>query len=90
MNGELAKRFPIQLVTISWLSERSAEMGIKMIEVTKINGVKVLINPDLMELVEETPDTVISFTTGRKIIVKESRQEVKNLVKSYRKDIFAD
>ena len=61
-----------------------------MVEVTKINGVKVLINPDLMELVEETPDTVISFTTVRKIIVKESRQEVKNLVKSYRKDIFAD
>ena len=59
-----------------------------MIEVTKINGVKVLINPDLMELVEETPDTVISFTTGRKIIVKESRQEVKNLVKSYRKGYF--
>lgn len=61
-----------------------------MIEVTKLNGAKVLINPDLMELVEETPDTVIAFTTGRKIIVKESRQEVKNLVKLYRKDIFAD
>ena len=61
-----------------------------MIEVTKINGVKILINPDLLELVEETPDTVLSFTTGRKIIVKESRQEVKNLVKSYRKDIFAN
>ena len=41
-----------------------------MVEVTKINGVKVLINPDLLELVEETPDTVLSFTTGRKIIVK--------------------
>ena len=61
-----------------------------MIEVTKINGVKVLVNPDLLELVEETPDTVLSCTTGRKIIVKESRQEVKNLVKSYRKDIFAN
>ena len=61
-----------------------------MVEVTKINGAKVLINPDLTELVEETPDTVITFTTGRKIIVKESRQEVKNLVKLYRKDIFAD
>ena len=60
-----------------------------MIEVTRINGSKVLINPDLVELVEETPDTIISFTTGRKIIVKESRQDVKNLVKSYRKDIFA-
>ena len=61
-----------------------------MIEVTKMNGRKVLVNPDLIELVEETPDTVVLFTTGRKIIIKESRQEVKNLVKSYRKDIFAD
>ena len=31
-----------------------------MIEVTKINGVKVLVNPDLIELVEETPDTVLT------------------------------
>ncbi len=61
-----------------------------MIEVTKINGSRVLVNPDLIELVEETPDTVIAFTTGRKIIVKESRQDVKNLVKSYRKEVFAD
>ena len=60
-----------------------------MIEVTKINGVKVLVNPDLIELVEETPDTIITLTTGKKIIVKESRQEIKNLVILYRKDIFA-
>ena len=63
--------------------------GTYMIEVTKMNGQKVLINPNLIEVVEETPDTVISFSTGRKIIVKESRQELKNLVKSYRKDNFA-
>lgn len=61
-----------------------------MIEVTKLNNQKILINPDYIEIVEETPDTVITFTTGRKIIVKESRQEVKNLVKSYRKVIFAE
>ena len=61
-----------------------------MIEVTKLNESKVLINAELIESVEETPDTVISFVTGKKIIVKESRQEIKNLVKSYRKDIFAD
>ena len=60
-----------------------------MIEVTKLNGLKTLINPDLIESVESNPDTVISFTTGRKIIVKESRQEVNNLVKSYRKELFA-
>ena len=60
-----------------------------MIELTKLSGQKILVNCDLMELVEETPDTLITFTTGRKIIVKESRQEVKNLVILYRKDIFA-
>lgn len=59
-----------------------------MIEITKINGQELLVNADLIEIVEETPDTIITLTTGRKIIVKESRQEVKNLVKSYRKDIF--
>ena len=60
------------------------------VEVTKINGVKILVNPHLFEIVEETPDTVITLTTGKKIIVKESRQEIKNLVKLYRKDIFAE
>ncbi|MDY3109240.1 MAG: flagellar FlbD family protein [Lachnospiraceae bacterium] len=60
-----------------------------MIEITKLNGTRILINPDLIEIIESTPDTVISLTTGRKIIVKESRQEIKSLVKSYRKDIFA-
>ncbi len=61
-----------------------------MIEVTKINGEKILVNPLLFEIVEETPDTVITMTTGKKIIVKESRQEVKNLVKLDRKDILTD
>lgn len=60
-----------------------------MIEITKLNGTKTLINPDLIELVESTPDTVLTLTTGRKIIIKESRQEVNNLVKSYRKEISA-
>ena len=61
-----------------------------MIEVTRINGVKFSINPELIEVVETTPDTVITLTTGKKLIVKESRQEVKNLVLSYKRAIFAD
>lgn len=61
-----------------------------MIELTKLNDVKILVNPWVIEIVEETPDTVISFTTGKKIIVKESRQEVKNLVKSYRNELYED
>lgn len=61
-----------------------------MIEVTKLSGQKILVNPDLLEMVEETPDTVVTLTTGKKIIVKESRQEIQNLVILYRKKILKD
>ena len=60
-----------------------------MIEVTKLNGSTVLVNAELIESVEETPDTVLSFVTGKKLIVKESRQEVKNLVILYKREIAA-
>ncbi|MCI9386811.1 MAG: flagellar FlbD family protein [Lachnospiraceae bacterium] len=59
-----------------------------MIEVTKINGSKLLVNTNLIETVEETPDTVITLTDGKKIIIKESRHEVKNLVKLTRQEYF--
>ena len=57
-----------------------------MIDVTKMNGMNITINSDLSETVEDTPDTVITLTTGRKIIVKESRQTIKNLVKSFKRE----
>lgn len=60
-----------------------------MIDVTRMNGKQLTLNSDLIETIEETPDTVLTLTTGKKIIVKESRQEVKNLVKLYRKEIFS-
>lgn len=61
-----------------------------MIELTKLNGTPFLVNVNLIETVEETPDTVLTLTSGKKIIVKERRQEVKNLVKSYKRDIYAN
>lgn len=60
-----------------------------MIDVTKFNGKQITVNADLIEMVEETPDTVITLTTGKKIIIKESRQEVKNLVKLFKKECFS-
>ena len=57
-----------------------------MIDVTRLNGKEITLNCDLIEIVEETPDTVITLTTGKKIIVKESRHTIKNLVKSYKKE----
>lgn len=60
-----------------------------MIDVTRMNGKQFTLNSDLIETIEETPDTVLTLTTGKKIIVKKSRQKVKNLVKLYRKEIFS-
>ncbi len=60
-----------------------------MIEVTRLNGKKLTINAEMIERVEESPDTVITLTNGNKLIVKESRQEIKNLVILYKKEVFS-
>ncbi len=52
-----------------------------MIEVTKLNGTKFLINSNLIGIVEETPDTVITLTDGKKYIVKETCSDIQNLIK---------
>ena len=59
-----------------------------MIDVTKMNGLEFTINADLIEVIEEVPDTVITLTTGKKIMVKESRIQIKSLVKNYKREIF--
>ncbi len=61
-----------------------------MIELTRMNGTKITLNAELIEIVEETPDTVITLTSGKKILVKESRQDIKNLVVLYKKEMFFD
>ena len=61
-----------------------------MIELTKFNDCKFTVNADIIELVEETPDTVITLTTGKKIIVKESRNEVVERVIAYKKAIYSN
>lgn len=47
-----------------------------MIFITKMNNETVLLNNDLIETIEETPDTVVTLTTGKKLIIKESSQEI--------------
>ena len=59
-----------------------------MIDVTKMNGLEFTINADLIEIIEEVPDTIITLTTGKKIMVKESRLQIKNLVKRYKREVF--
>ena len=59
-----------------------------MIEVTRINGVRFSINCDLIETVEETPDTVITLTNGKKFIVSENMEQIKNLIIDFKRQIF--
>lgn len=59
-----------------------------MITLTKMNHSSSTVNDDLIECMEETPDTVITFTTGKKLIVKESIQEIVTLIKEFKKEIY--
>ena len=55
-----------------------------MVKLTKINGQEFFINSDLMEFIESTPDTIISLTTGKKIIIKETAEEVISKIVEYK------
>jgi flagellar protein FlbD len=47
-----------------------------MIEITRLNGTIFFINPDMIVTLESTPDTVITLTSGEKLVVKETPQEL--------------
>lgn len=59
-----------------------------MIKLTKINGMTFTLNLDLIETLEEVPDTVITTTAGNKYIVKESIQEIKQQAIDYKQKII--
>ena len=47
-----------------------------MIRVQRLNGKEFVINSELILFVEATPDTVITFTTCQKVVVKETVDEI--------------
>ena len=55
-----------------------------MIELTKLNNQKIVINCDLIEYVEAVPDTVITLTTGNRFVVKETVDELVDKVIGFR------
>ena len=60
-----------------------------MIVVTRLNGPKFAVNPDLLQRIESTPDTILSLIDGTKYIVSESLQDVTALVIDYRARVVA-
>jgi flagellar protein FlbD len=61
-----------------------------MISVTRLNHKPLILNSDLIEQIEMTPDTVISLTTGEKIMVLESSDELVDRIVNFRRSIAAD
>ncbi|MBA8990255.1 flagellar protein FlbD [Curtobacterium pusillum] len=55
-----------------------------MIVVTRLNGSGFAVNPDLVERIQETPDTTLIMVDGAKYIVRESMAEVIELIAAYR------
>jgi flagellar protein FlbD len=58
-----------------------------MISLTRLNGKPIIVNAILIETLEETPDTMITLTTGKKITVLEKGTAVVSLVQTYMKEI---
>jgi len=56
-----------------------------VITVRKLNDRDIVVNCDLIELIETTPDTTITTTTGRKIIVLDTVDEVLDKVVAYKR-----
>lgn len=61
-----------------------------MIKVTRLNNKVFYVNSDLIEFIEETPDTVITLTTGIKIIVEESIDCVINEIIEFKRQLFVN
>jgi len=58
-----------------------------MILLTKINNAPVALNCDMVQFIEETPDTVVTFDNGNKVVVKERMNEIIDKIVEYRRRV---
>lgn len=59
-----------------------------MVKLTRLDRSRLVVNADLIEMIEATPDTLIVLTTGKKILVRESVEEVIERVIAYKRMSF--
>ena len=59
-----------------------------MIRLTRLNNAPIVLNSDLIEHVDITPDTVIAMTTGQVFRVRETADEVINRIVEFRRRIW--
>lgn len=61
-----------------------------MIRLSRLNGKEFILNCELIKYLESTPDTVITLTTGEKLMVHESVDEVVERTMKYRQAIYRE
>jgi flagellar protein FlbD len=59
-----------------------------MVRLTRLNQAPLVLNSDLIEHIDITPDTVITLTTGQILRVRETAEEVIQRILEYRRRIF--
>ena len=59
-----------------------------MIKITRLNHTPLILNSDLIEHIEMTPDTVIALTSGQKYMVLETTEEIIERVVSFRQSLL--
>ncbi len=62
-------------------------MEFSIIKVYRFDGSELVVNADLIETVEATPDTVITLTTGKKIVITDGVEDIIKRVMDYKREI---
>ena len=60
-----------------------------MIALNRLNNQPIMVNADLIETLEATPDTVVTLTSGNKLIVRDTPLEVRAKIIDYKRQIHA-
>jgi flagellar protein FlbD len=58
-----------------------------MIALRRLNNEPIMVNPDLIETLEATPDTVVTLTNGNKLLVRDSMDEVREKIVEFKRQI---
>ncbi len=58
-----------------------------MIALRRLNNEAIMVNPDLIESLEATPDTVVTLTSGNKLLVRDSMDEVREKIIEFKRRI---
>jgi len=58
-----------------------------MIPLRRLNNQPIMVNPDLIESLEATPDTVVTLTSGNKLLVRDSMDEVREKIIEFKRRV---